>query len=88
MPYIKQEDREAFRIPGLEAVYLDADNAGQLNYLFTKIALTYIENKKLSYQTINDIIGALEGAKMEFYRRIAVPYEQSKIRQNGDIYPL
>jgi hypothetical protein len=40
----------------------------------------------LSYQTINDIVGALEGAKLEFYRRVAVPYEDKKIIENGDVF--
>lgn len=31
-------------------------------------------------------MGAVEGAKTEFYRRIAVPYEEKKIRENGDVY--
>ena len=39
-----------------------------------------------SYATINDIIGALEGAKMEFYRRVVAPYEDEKIKENGDVY--
>jgi len=43
-------------------------------------------NQGPSYQTINDIIGALEGAKMEFYRRVVVPYEDKKIKDNGDVY--
>lgn len=88
MPYIIQDRRVEFEcLCEPSATYIDADDAGQLNYLFTKVILAYIQNKKLSYQTINDIIGALEGAKMEFYRRVAVPYEQSKIRTNGDVYP-
>ena len=46
----------------------------------------YWDNHGPHYQTINDILGALEGAKMEFYRRVAVPYEQEKILDNGDVY--
>lgn len=34
---------------------------------------------------INDCIGACEGAKLEFYRRVASPYEDVKIKQNGDV---
>jgi hypothetical protein len=43
-------------------------------------------NEGLSYKSINDVIGVLECVKQEFYRRIAVPYEDKKIEQNGDIY--
>lgn len=41
----------------------------------------------LNYQMINDVMGALESAKLEFYRRIAVPYEETKRKDNGDVYP-
>lgn len=89
MPYIKQEKRDELRSGEFQDTYfLEAETSGELNYLFTITALKYLETKKLSYQTINDIVGALEGAKMEFYRRVAVPFEESKIRQNGDVYPL
>lgn len=78
MPYIKQVDRVlASQIP---------KTPGDLNYAFTTLIKTYMENNKLSYQTINDIVGALEGAKLEFYRRIVINYENTKLAQNGDVY--
>jgi hypothetical protein len=79
MPYITSEDREY-------ASFAGGNNPGHLNYFFTNGIQQYIKTKGLSYQTINDIIGALEGAKMEFYRRIAVPYEDVKKDLNGDVY--
>jgi hypothetical protein len=65
--------------------YDEPQNAGEMNYLFSLICKNYVEGR-LSYQRINDCIGALEGAKMEFYRRVAVPYEAMKIAENGDVY--
>jgi hypothetical protein len=59
---------------------------GDLNYLFSIIVNEYLEKRGLSYQIINDVVGALEGAKLEFYNRIAVPYEQKKREENGDVY--
>ena len=82
MPYIKQEDRQ--KVFGATGCF--PHNAGELNYVFTSILLGYIERKGLCYQTINDIIGALEGAKLEFYRRAVAPYEDTKIKENGDAY--
>ena len=38
-----------------------------------------------SYTKIAMITGVLENIKQEFYRRIAEPYENQKIVQNGDI---
>lgn len=34
----------------------------------------------------SEIIGALECCKLELYRRIAAPYEDIKIGENGDVY--
>ena len=31
-------------------------------------------------------MGALECAKLELYRRVAAPYEDVKIMENGDVY--
>jgi hypothetical protein len=36
---------------------------------------------------VNDVVGALDGAKAEFQRRVVAPYEDKKIRENGDVYP-
>ena len=83
MPYIKQEDRPQFED---RIVPLFMHTPGELNYVLTLVIREYLENRKLSYQTINDIVGALEGAKLEFYRRVAVPYENQKIHENGDVY--
>jgi hypothetical protein len=83
MPYIKPEDREQFKL-GLEL--LSPTCAGELNYLFTKIAIHYfIDKGGAKYQHFNDIIGALEGCKLELYRRFIAPYEDKKIQENGDV---
>lgn len=82
MPYVSKEIREILRpksgiIPG---------TPGGLNFQITELCLEYLHSKGLAYHTINDILGALEGAKLEFYRRVAVPYEDQKIKENGDVY--
>ncbi len=80
MPYINKKSREEL---GLRAL---PKNAGELNYLITEQLTNYIFLNGESYQTFNDIIGALEGAKLEIYRRLIVPYEDRKARENGDVY--
>lgn len=62
-------------------------NAGELNYCFTELIIRFLALEGVNYQKINDVIGALEGAKLEFYRRVAVKYEDRKIIENGDVYP-
>ena len=91
MPYIKKERREDFReyFPwrNPRGVYGDSPtNPGDLNYIITTILRQYIRNKSISYSSINEAIGVLECAKMELYRRIAVPYEEGKMEENGDVY--
>lgn len=57
-----------------------------MNYLLTRVILNYQDLKGLSYQTINDIMGALTACREEYYRRVAAPYEDSAITRNGDVY--
>jgi len=45
-----------------------------------------MERHDKKYQTFNDILGALEGAKLEVYRRVVGPYENGKMSENGDVY--
>lgn len=82
MPYIKQVDRneidERLSFPVIR-------NAGELNYVFTRFAHEYWRDNGANYQAFNDIIGALEGAKLELYRRKVAPYEDGKIKENGDV---
>jgi len=42
----------------------------------------------IRYANINEVIGVLECAKLELYRRIAVPYEDVKKEQSGDVYNI
>ncbi len=78
MPYIKSEDRErAGTAP---------ENPGELNYAITILVNDYLSRKGLKYSNINDVLGALEGAKFEFYRRVAANYETKKQSENGDVY--
>jgi hypothetical protein len=86
MPYINL-DRSYEICPDHKGTIASAPkNPGELNYLFTVIAQAYFYNTTKNYQAINDIIGALEGAKLELYRRLAAPYEDRKIKENGDVY--
>ena len=80
MPYITEERKEFVDAFG-------AETAGELNYAITEMICNYLP-KDCSYADLNDVIGALEGAKLEFYRRVVVPYEQEKIRSNGDVYDV
>lgn len=83
MPYIKKERRLELSTTGWGTA---PNNPGELNFEISMICKDYMNLNGLSYATINDIIGALECAKLEFVRRIVNNYEDKKIVENGDIY--
>lgn len=79
MPYINESDRKrALSSPR---------TVGELNYAITIMAQQFMDaNGGLSYARINDVMGVLESSKQEFYRRVAIPYEDKAIARNGDVY--
>lgn len=85
MPYIAEDRRDKISAIFARIQIDEPENAGELNYAITVLCQTYFALNGGRYQQINDIIGALEGAKLEFYRRVAAPYEDVKIKENGDV---
>lgn len=83
MPYIKQDRRKT-----LASSTVIPKDAGELNYLITELCDSYLTTIGKSYQNINQVVGALECAKLEFYRRVAAPYEDLKKEENGDVYTV
>ncbi len=80
MPYIKSKDK--FRAMS------NPITLGELNYKITETCIDFIEeNGGLNYASVQNVIGALECAKLELYRRVLSPYEDQKIEENGDVYP-
>ena len=83
MPYIKSKtlrkalDALVFTFMGSGA----DDNTGKLNYFLFQLAKCTCTN----YRSYRDFIGELEAAKLEIYRRQIAPYENKKIKENGDV---
>lgn len=84
MPYI-HESKRSYLKGYLSTLGPHINFSGTLNYVLTKIVWAYWRRSQ-DYQAINDILGALDGVGKEFYRRVAVPYENSKLAENGDVY--
>ena len=84
MPYIKSEDRPKFD-KLIEELTVKITKPGELNYVITKLLHTQVEIQGLKYETIRSILGDLDGVRLEFYRRVAAPYEENKRKMNGDI---
>jgi hypothetical protein len=89
MPYITRGNKLLFDkslSELLNVVFSHGLSNGELNYLITQLGLMYLDRHGKSYNTISDVVKAMECAKLEFYRRVAAPYEDNKIRENGDVY--
>tara|TARA_Y100001963_G_scaffold90692_1_gene125028 strand:- start:776 stop:1051 length:276 start_codon:yes stop_codon:yes gene_type:complete len=91
MPYISKEKRMLLEHPlaSLAAgviVEESKNQAGVLNYCISALLNEVLKTNGISYRNINELIGVLECAKLELYRRVASPYEDEKIQSNGDVY--
>lgn len=63
------------------------ETPGELNYAITRLVDEYLIQKGgIRYTHVNEVIGALECAKLELYRRVAAPYEDQKLSETGDVY--
>ena len=88
MPYIQESDRLRFdfALDTLAALLKVSPNyEGDLNYCISKLTNTLLQDN-LKYAEVNRIIGALECAKLEIYRRLVSPYEDEKVVENGDVF--
>ena len=88
MPYISPEGRDKYHSLVFRIRLTEIDQAGDLNYLITIMVDHYLDHYGLNYASLNRVIGVLECAKLELYRRIAAPYEDSKISTNGDVFTI
>lgn len=87
MPYIPQNRRDEIDMELIaERLNWVPENAGDLNFLVSTFIANYIREKGLKYAIVNEMIGALECAKMELNRVIIGPYEDIKIAENGGVY--
>jgi len=87
MPYIKQENRGKFKF-AIDDLSIQITCEGDLNYIITTLCHIQILKNGLNYQNINNLIGMLECAKLELYRKIAAPYEDIKSKENGNVTVL
>ena len=92
MPYLTKENKDKVEeiIEETNRTFYDLGKklktAGELNYVITQLIRGYYSSNGGRYQQINDVVGALESAKLEFYRKLVAPYEEEKERINGRVY--
>lgn len=87
MPYIPDQQRCDIH-DDLQELGMDfiPENAGEVNYIVSELINNYLRNRGTNYATINEMMGALECAKLELYRVLAAPYEDKKMCENGPVY--
>ena len=87
MPYIKKDKRPAIDVL-LEPIIKhlqslpEQEQDGVFNYTITKIIKNLYPKR---YFHFNRALGVLSAVTHELYRRVIGPYEDEKIRENGDV---
>lgn len=76
----------------------DPGRDSSLTLTFSRIITGYVERQCAGYEpdvrddvigTVrDDVVGSVRCCQLELYRRIISPYEETKIRENGDVFPL
>lgn len=92
MPYVNNLSRERVdRWLKGEPVLGPTLTKGELNCALTLTTMRWLRERtkevgRLKYCIMHDAMGALECAKLEFYRRMVAEYEDEKIKEHGDVY--
>jgi hypothetical protein len=87
MPYIKKEQRPTIDdhiaplISHLQSLPVEEQD-GALNYAVTKVIKSLYPKR---YFHMNRALGVLSAIAHELYRKFIGPYEDEKIKENGDV---
>ena len=87
MPYIKKDQRPELDeilkplIDKLKEIPLEQQD-GSLNYSITRILKKVYPVK---YFHLNRALGVLTAVREEYYRVVIAPYEDVKIKENGEV---
>ena len=85
MPYTKKWDRGP-QYPLLEKLAEVIENKGDLNHAICELtAMLILKTGGMSYTNVSKWIDAVNGARKEMERRLLAPYEDVKIKENGDV---
>jgi len=84
MPYIPQARRINFT-PELDDCLDHIIEKGDLTFCVYYLALNLAKSRGMNYTNISTAISCLEDAAAELRLRHLNPYEDRKIRENGDI---
>lgn len=91
MPYLKENFRALLEKQGLTdlihyfVTLKDEDAVGALNYIIFKLVGQRIALQGEKYHRYNGLLGAIGEAQCEIRRRLLTPYEDKKIKEEGDV---
>jgi hypothetical protein len=95
MPYIEQKDRKILNDKMKDLLnHIDTQETsiGEMNFIISSLLNTFMlkkaKNLKFNYEVCNSLIGVLECAKLELYRKVIADYEDYKIEENGELYTV
>ncbi len=91
MPYIARKDRPQYQeIINELASRVPKDRMarpGHINYIVS-LLIEKVYGKELRYADHNEVVGVLNCIALEFYRKKTAPYEDIKIKEEGDLSDL
>ena len=90
MPYIPNERRDLLvqfdeKNHRFLISTINVTTPGDLAFVFYRLCQFFIIRNGRKFETLNALIGVLETTKGEVSRRIVWPYEDKKMRENGDV---
>ena len=88
MPYINRTERGAYtNILSELAGMVPKDpkqRPGHMNYIIS-LLINKVYGSSMRYADHNEVVGLLNCAQQEFYRKFTAPYEDQKINEQGDL---
>lgn len=60
--------------------------AGDVTYCLTRVVWQWLKANGIGFLNCATVIGCLVCTILELYRRVVAPYEDKKIKENGDVY--
>lgn len=86
MPYTKKEDRTTRMLTAIGGLTEEINNKGDLNYVICQLTgLLILKTGGMSYTNVSNWVDGVHGAERELTRRLLNPYEDLKIKENGDV---
>jgi len=84
MPYITEHRKKSME-PEIYNLSILIENKGDLNYAICELVARIITQTGVNYTNMSEKIDAVHDAETELRRRLLNPYEDMKIKENGDV---